>query len=63
MCDQVVLLLVSPLIFAGAFCIVAFFADGIAEPVRRVDFFAGVAATKSYFLSAVWAVDNLVHVI
>ena len=63
MCDPVVLLLISPSVFYGSFYVVAVFANSVAEPVRCVDFFACIAAAKSYFFSAVWTVDNLVHIV
>ena len=63
MSAQVVLLLISPSVFYGSFYVVAVFANSIAEPVRCVDFFACIAAAKSYFFFAVWTVDNLVHII
>lgn len=57
------LLFISPLVFSCSFYVVAFFANSIVEPVGRVNFFACIAAAKSYFFSAMWTVDNLVHII
>ena len=53
---------IAPGVLASAFFIVAFLADGIAEPVRCVNFFTGIAGTKSYFVATMWTVNNLVHV-
>lgn len=62
MCDQVVLLLISPFVFYGSFYVVAVFANSIAEPVGRVNFTACVAGAISHFFSAMRTVDNFIHI-
>lgn len=62
MCAQVVLLLISPSFFYFSFHVVAFFANSIAEPVGRVNFTACVAGAISHFFSAMWTVDNFIHI-